>query len=614
MNAAEVHEGAGRSANAHATPLEGLDHNAASLPTFLPARMLNEYVYCPRLFFYEWVEGLFAHNADTVEGEHRHARIDAREDALPSAGQNDGEQIYARSVTLSSDRLGLIARIDLIEGDGLTVTPVDYKKGAPDTSGDDLRAWPADRAQLCIQALLLREHGFTVSEAVAYYAKTRQRVRITIDDSIVAETLGHVAAARQTAGSGLIPRPLLDSPKCPRCSLVGICLPDETRAAMLMPAQDPDGEQLWLIDDCGRRQEAVLEGPDEIRRLAPARDDARPVYVTGFGFTVGKSDEVLQIRDKGKLVQEVRLQDTSQLSAFGAVTITGPAVQTLCWADRPIAHFTYGGWFSGLTRGMALKNVFWRIAQFRCADNETFCLRLSRSLVSTKIRNQRTMLQRNHVEPARLVLDRLKQLAEDASSASSLESLLGLEGTAARLYFEQFSGMLKGVDDESGGLSPNPLPRFHFEHRNRRPPRDPVNALLSFGYALLVKDITVACHAVGLDPFVGFLHQPRFGRPALALDLMEGFRPLIADSAVLSAVNTRMVSPNDFLSAGDAVTMTPSGRKGMIRAYEQRMDQMVTHPVFGYRMSYRRVIEVQVRLLARYLTGEIQAMPGFETR
>ena len=129
-----------------------------------------------------------------------------------------------------------------------------------------------------------------------------------------------------------------------------------------------------------------------------------------------------------------------------------------------------------------------------------------------------------------------------------------------------------------------------------------------------MKDLTIACHAVGFDPFIGFFHQPRFGRPAMALDLMEPFRPLVADSTVLSAVNTRMVTPDDFIRAGDAVALTAAGRKGILRAYEQRMDTLVTHPLFGYRVNYRRVLEIQTRLLARVVTGEIATYPTFETR
>ncbi len=155
---------------------------------------------------------------------------------------------------------------------------------------------------------------------------------------------------------------------------------------------------------------------------------------------------------------------------------------------------------------------------------------------------------------------------------------------------------------------------FQFDGRNRRPPKDPVNALLSLGYALLSKDLTIIVTGVGFDPYLGFYHQPRYGRPALALDLMEEFRPLIVDSVVLSAINTGAVRPDDFLRRGGAVSLTPAGRSKFIRAYERRMDEEITHPVFDYRISYRRTLEVQARLLARYLGGEISEYPPFATR
>jgi CRISPR-associated protein Cas1 len=221
------------------------------------------------------------------------------------------------------------------------------------------------------------------------------------------------------------------------------------------------------------------------------------------------------------------------------------------------------------------------------------------------------MLQRNHIEPKRSSLELMKTLADRAETSSDLESLLGLEGSAARIYFEEFGGMIKPGDDTEEQTSDF---TFDFEGRNRRPPRDPVNALLSLAYSILAKDLTVACYAVGFDPYMGFYHQLRHGRPALALDLMEPFRPLIADSAVLSAVNTRMVTAKDFVRAGGSVALTPSGRKGFFRAYELRMDSLVTHPLFDYRVSYRRLLEIQARLLARVIEGEIPSYPVFVTR
>jgi CRISPR-associated protein Cas1 len=593
-----------------AAPVRARSRRAVELPEYLPARMLNEFVYCPRLFFYEWVEGVFAHSADTVEGALRHEKLETKADALPPAAEAGEGKIHARSVELTSETHKLIAKIDLVEGEGDVASPVDYKRGAPRDTDDGPEAWPADRAQVCAQALVLRDNGYTCTEAVLYYNATKQRVRVAIDDALVGETVQAIAAARALAASGRIAPPLVDSPKCPRCSLVSICLPDETAVSMSLPSHADGARQLPLFSSDAEDSETpplTARAPDEIRRLVPARDDLRPLYVNGHSLSVGKSSEVLQIREKRKLVQEARIGEISQLNVFGNVTLTAPALQGLCWAEKPIAHFSFGGWFYGLTQGLGLKNVFLRRDQFRRADDAAFCFRVACDIVGTKIRNQRTLLQRNHIEPPPLVLQRLKRLAQQAATAEAMDELLGIEGSAARFYFEHFGGMLKVEDEDE-------RPAFDFQQRNRRPPRDPVNALLSFGYSLLTKDLTIVCHSIGFDPFIGFYHQPRFGRPALALDLMEGFRPLVADSAVLSAINTRMVTSGDFIRVGDAVALTPAGRKGFIRAYEQRIDTLVTHPLFGYRVSYRRVLEIQARLLARLVTGELTTYPGFETR
>ncbi len=155
---------------------------------------------------------------------------------------------------------------------------------------------------------------------------------------------------------------------------------------------------------------------------------------------------------------------------------------------------------------------------------------------------------------------------------------------------------------------------FDFMGRNRRPPKDPVNAMLSFAYAMLTREWTIALSAVGLDPYRGFYHQPRFARPALALDMMEPFRPLVADSTVLTAINNGEVRPTDFVRAAGSCNMSDSGRKRFIAVFERRLEQEVTHPIFRYRISYRRLFEVQARLLARHLAGEVPEYPNFVTR
>ncbi|MHB8766074.1 MAG: CRISPR-associated endonuclease Cas4g/Cas1g [Deferrisomatales bacterium] len=549
----------------------------------IPARMLNEYAYCPRLGYLMWVEGLFADSGDTVHGRHVHRRVDqapkrprrkaAGDEAEPQAGHH-------RSVLLTGEACGLTAKIDLVEAEGDRATPVDYKRGKrPHTAKG---AWEPERVQLCAQGLILRDNGFACEGGVIYFAGSRERVPVEFDDELAARTLELAAAFRAAAREGEIPPPLADSPKCPRCSLVAICLPDET---------------LGLAS--GREQPSP-------RLLFPARDDALPLYVTEPRARMGKEGERLVVKLDDQVAAEARLAETSSVALFGSPQVSTQAVQALCQAGIPLTYLSAGGWFYGLTHGLPAKNVDLRRRQFRAADDPRFCLGLSRRFVAAKIANQRTLLRRNHPAAPESALNGMRSDAEQALRATRADELLGLEGVAARRYFEAFGGMLKA----DAGLAP----AFTFDGRNRRPPRDPVNALLSFGYALLTREWTVALHTVGFDPYLGFFHQPRHGKPALALDLMEEFRPLVVDSAVLMAVNNGEVKPHHFAQALGSVVMTPEGRRAFLDAFERRLAQEVTHPVFGYRVSYRRVFEVQARLLGRLVTGEIAEYPSFTTR
>jgi CRISP-associated protein Cas1 len=591
-------------------------HLQKKLPELLPARMLNEFVYCPRLFYYEWVEGVFESSADTIDGQAKHSRVDTEPGAMPVAGEVGPELIHSRSVSLSSERVGLIAKMDLVEsdpgsGESNSVRPVDYKKGKPREIDGALVAWPSDRVQIAAQALVLRDNGYSCDEGILYYATTKQRVRVVIDDALITETEQFLVQARNTAISDQIPDPLVDSPKCPRCSLVGICLPDETNAlrARALKFEDGCAVQMEMFDN----DRGTATPP--VRQLIAPREALRPLYLNSQGMRVGKSGEVIQVRDGDELKQEVRLGEVSQINLLGNVQLSTQAVQAFCSAEVPVCYFSQGGWFYGITSGLNSRNVFLRHRQFMSAEHSGIALRLSRKLVVGKIRNQRTLLQRNHIEPPEQALRLLKILADKAENATELETLLGIEGAAARTYFSEFAGMLKAAEeDDTAHLGPQTRFRFDFTERNRRPPRDPVNALLSLSYSILVKDLTITCYALGFDPYWGFYHQPRFGRPALALDLMEPFRALIADSAVLTAINTRMVTLADFVQSGPSVALKPAGRKGFFRAYELRMDTLVTHPMFDYRVSYRRVLEIQARLLARFLSGEIDDYPVFITR
>jgi CRISP-associated protein Cas1 len=200
----------------------------------------------------------------------------------------------------------------------------------------------------------------------------------------------------------------------------------------------------------------------------------------------------------------------------------------------------------------------------------------------------------------------LASLAARAEECTDAASLLGIEGSAARLYFGSFASLLPGAADLPG-------PEFT-GLRNRRPPTDAVNCLLSFCYAMLAKELLAACMMVGFDPYVGLFHRPRFGRPALALDLAEEFRPLLADSVVLGVVNKHEIGAGDFVIRAGAVTLAEDGRRKILHAWERRMATEMRHPVFGYEVSYRRAIELQARVLAAYLVGEVPSYSPLVTR
>ena len=450
------------------------------LPETVPARMLNEFVYCPRLFHLEWVQSRFATSDDVEEGRYLHRVVDEESGDLPDKSEAwDGRT--ARSVSLSSPGLGLMAKLDLVEDDG---------------------------------------NGSVVPDEMASL-KTPPRER----------------------------RPLK------------------------------------------RLMAPILEG--------------RPVYVTMQGTTIGIRNDRLEVRLDGELQASYRLIDVSQLCIFGNVTISSQAVRELMRNDLPILWFTYGGWFAGMAEGLPGKNVDLRIAQFGASEQER--LEAARNMISGKIRNGRTLMRRNSRTEAERIGNQLKELAIQATKATSPGQLLGIEGTAARLYFASFPAMI-------GDNTRVDVSDFHENGRARRPPPDPLNALLSFCYALLVKDLTVALASVGFDPYLGMFHKPRFGRPALALDLAEEFRPLVAESVVVQVLNNREVGLRDFRTRAGGCMLEPSGRKAVLRAYERRLDQEITHPQFGYKATYRRIMDIQTRVLGAFLTGELDQYTAMVTR
>lgn len=540
----------------------------------IPVRMLTQYTYCPRLGYLEYVQQEFETSVDVEEGTYQHRRVDVQS-GTKKMTEESTETIHARSVYLSDTNLGLVAKTDLIEINGKKATPVEYKKGrVPDIPG---KVYDSTLVQICAQGLLLRAHGYESDAGVVYYVASKRRIQVPFDDIAIAKTLQHIHDMQEMIKDNKIPPPLVDSPKCPRCSLVGICMPDE-------------------INILSKR---IL--PDSVRRMYPIRADTIPLYIQEQGAYVSLSGETLQVKTRNGAKHNIRLLDLSDVILRGNIQITTQAVRTLCDRGIPVCYLSYGDRFIGITDGQYSKNVDLRIRQFRAYQNKAASLKIAKSIVWGKIKNSMVLLRRNH-KSTPVVLDELSTLAGRCVTCKKYSVLLGIEGLAAKLYFSEFQGMLQ--KDTA----------FDFKNRNRRPPRDPINAMLSFLYMMLVRQMSIVIRRVGLDLYLGYLHTPHHGRPALALDMMEEFRSIVCDSVCISMINTAAIKESDFITTPFGVNLTDNGRKRVIKSFETRMDSTIRHPVLKYSVSYRRILEVQVRLLARYLQDEIPEYIPFRTR
>lgn len=548
----------------------------------IPVRMVNEVVYCPRLFWLEHVAGLFEENAHVVQGNATHRNVDKPGGAIEAPDAGDAPW-HARSLWLTSDELGVSAKLDLVEeaADG-TVFPVDTKKGRAPREGG---LWPADEVQLVLQGLLLREHGFQCEKVAVYYAAERRRVTVALDEPRIARALAAVEEARMVQACPVPPAPLVDSPKCPGCSMNAVCQPDEVNAVL---AGAPHDEH------------------DPVRRVVPAQVDARPLYVVSPSARVGVSKESLSVVDERASPPtkiSAGLAQVSHVSVFGTAAVSTPAIHACLQRGIPVSFHRSGGFFLGQTTAFSGHALHVRRAQF-IAEGSPRAHAIARALISDKIANTRTLLRRNRGgDEDELELERIAHLAEKAEAAADAAALLAIEGDAAKRSWALFSKLL--ARDE---------PEFQMTGRTRRPPRDPSNAMLSFLYGVLTRDAAHAVLVAGLDPQIGVFHTAHHGRPSMALDLMEPFRSLIVESTVLGVVRRGEVTARGFVNAGFGVSMKHETKRALIVAYERRMSEVVTHPLFGYKVSYRQVLSIQARLLSRVLTGELAEMPRFRTR
>ena len=568
----------------------------ASETALIPLRALNQVTYCPRLYYLQYVDCVMPVNEHVESGLHDHRRVDASE--LANRTRKEGDADRSRGVHLSSETLGISGILDVIEEKRGESYPVETKHGAAPRDDDGRpTTWDNDAVQLCGQALLMEEaFGALVERGFQFYAGTRERVEVRFTDELRAKTRAAIDECRRLSALDAPPDPLPSElrHRCFGCSLAPVCLPEETLYQIGLP----------------RTTEETASPPPGLTRVLPQSDDGAVLYVQEPGSHVGKRSEHLVVRKDGQEVTRVPMHAIRQLVVFGNVQVSTQALETLVANEIPIAYLTGYGRFIGTFAPAERKNVGLREAQFRRFADPAECLSLSKAVVRGKLINQRALLMRSlrsdgdrgSDEPA---ARDLAELIRRLDGAPTLETVLGLEGQGAALYFGEFGRFLRAQPPGRG---------FDFTGRNRRPPRDPVNSLLSFAYALLTKDCFAAVSTVGFDPYKGFFHSNRHGKPSLALDLMEEFRPVIADSVVLTLLNNEMLSPADFLVWREACQLTETGRRTFFQVYEQRKATVITHPVYGYKMSYSRMLEVQARMLAAYVRGSVPAYTGFTVR
>jgi len=571
----------------------------------IPVRALNQVTYCNRLYYLEYVEAVMPTNEHVEDGLFQHRRVD--DPALQNRPRKDGDSVQTRSVQLSSERLGLTGKLDLVEEKDGKVYPVEYKRGDGPSGGDGRpEFWDNDAIQLCAQAMLLEdERGISIPYGVLYYIGTKRRIEVPLDDDLRAKTLQAIKTIRELSLRDTPPEPLPADMRhrCFGCSLVTICQPEETLYCLERRDVTPD--------------EQIAAG---ITRVLPQGIEGAVLYVQEQGAYVSKRSEHLIVRKSGEELQRVPIVGVQQVVIFGNVQVSTQALGCLATMGVPVIYMTMYGRFVATLMPTITKNVLLRVNQFKLFADPQRCLTLAKAVVKAKITNQRALLMRtlrsrsgdepaNGVETARgsdePAARDMAELLSRVDKISDPAVLLGTEGQAAALYFSQFNRMLKASAVGRG---------FDFKTRNRRPPKDPVNALLSFAYAILLKDCFSALCAVGFDPYHGFFHVGRHGKPSLALDLMEEFRAIIADSVVLTLINTETLTIKDFLVWRESCQLTEDGRKRFFEVYEQRKSTVVTHPVFGYKMSYGRMLEVQARMLSAYVRGDIPEYTGFIVR
>lgn len=516
----------------------------------LPISLVAHHVFCPRR---AWLEAV-GERTDTEQmtvGELTHSAVD---DRAASRG------VRFTRIEVASDTLGIVGRCDAVEvnEDG-TLQIVEHK--ATPVRREATVTEPM-RIQLALQAMALEEMGHDVAGTAVWFATHRRRVDVDLQEEDRSAARTAIQETRAVVTSESAPAPLEDDPRCAGCSHAGVCLPDERRPSQAIPprvlAADPVGQTLHLTTPGARAS------------LRSGR---------------------VEVRHRGERQASIPLERVAALMVHGNVDVSGALIRELLYRRVPVLWATGGGRLVGHAQSADGPNGGVRHRQHLAA--QAGHLDLPAAQISAKIANQATLLRRLGTAP--LAVRRLRVLQGRAGTAVSASTLLGIEGEAASLYFASFETMLTPATRE------RVEPRF--VGRSGRSAYDPVNALLNYTYMLLLADVVKAVVACGLDPSAGFLHTATRNKPALALDLMEEFRAPVADSVVIGALNNGEVRAEDFSTALGTCRMRDRARRQVVHAYERRMQTEFVHPLFRYRVTWRRAVEVQARQVLGLIDG-----------
>lgn len=527
----------------------------------LPISLIAHTVFCDRR---AWLEAAGEQTPSLAieQGLADHALVDARSDERASR---------RRSVEVAHEGLGVVGKCDVIDIDDGGLEIVEFKS-APIRRRAEVT--PAQVTQLALQRLCLESAGHTVRAQRVHFTTTRQTVDVDLTESDLAEAVDLVARTRQIVESDTAPPALVADPRCQSCSHASICMPDERRSQPIK------------------------------RRIVVPDPHGEVVHVTLPGGRVSVKKGRLLISQMGVEVRSLPLERVQALTLHGNVDVSSAAIRELLWQGRVVTWCSFRGRVIGHVVPTRGPNGRTRVDQHvRSAVGDWV---LAGELISSKIANQATQLRRNSRTDVTVAVRRLRQLARDAAEAPTAADLFGFEGHAAALYFRHFRTMLRdGPAQEISASWPG---------RRARGARDSLNVLLNLAYGLLLADVTRSVVAAGLDPHAGFVHSSKRNKPALSLDLMEQFRPVIADSVVLGSINNGEITP-DMISyvLGDARLRDPA-RRALITAYERRVATEFTHPVFGYRVTWRRAMEIQARMILGVLDGTQDTYVGVRVR